>query len=121
MTYKRLFQTTSTACVEVVYSPYKRQTVSVIVALAPEGKPALTTVRDVIMASQIAQNFPEVNITMPSIGIWGQKISLTDPVHPGERIEIYRPLIADPKESRRLRYKKQGPVQSRHRPGYKGP
>jgi putative ubiquitin-RnfH superfamily antitoxin RatB of RatAB toxin-antitoxin module len=41
-------------------------------------------------------------------GIWGKKVPWTHVVHAGDRIELYRPLLADPKVARRLRFKRQG-------------
>lgn len=41
-------------------------------------------------------------------GIWGRKVCMTEPLHEGDRIEVYRPLTVDPKEARRLRYRAHG-------------
>lgn len=41
-------------------------------------------------------------------GIWGRKVVWTDLVHPGDRVELYRPLNVDPKVARRQRFKRQG-------------
>ncbi len=40
-------------------------------------------------------------------GVWGRVQPLDHPLRDGDRIELYRPLTVDPKEARRLRYKKQ--------------
>lgn len=82
------------------------------------------TVYDVLNASNMP--FPhnlkvDLNANDGAIGIWGKSVATDTPVQDGDRIEIYRPLQFDPKDARRLRYEKQGPVQSRHRPSYKGP
>jgi putative ubiquitin-RnfH superfamily antitoxin RatB of RatAB toxin-antitoxin module len=51
------------------------------------------------------------------IGIWGRLQPLTTPLRERDRIEVYRPLTVDPKESRRLRFRKSPErVASRHRP-----
>jgi putative ubiquitin-RnfH superfamily antitoxin RatB of RatAB toxin-antitoxin module len=51
------------------------------------------------------------------IGVWGRIQPLNTPLRERDRIEVYRPLTVDPKESRRLRYRKSPErVASRHRP-----
>lgn len=41
-------------------------------------------------------------------GIWGRKVAWSSPVHDGDRVELYRPLLVDPKVARRQRFKRQG-------------
>lgn len=41
------------------------------------------------------------------VGVWGRLVAADHALRDGDRIEIYRPLVADPKESRRLRYRAQ--------------
>ena len=60
------------------------------------------TVRDAIAAAQIYTRRPELEET-PDTGIWGRRCSLDEPLAEGDRVEIYRPLIIDPKEGRRAR------------------
>lgn len=62
-----------------------------------------STLRDAIGQSGILQRFPEIDLDRDRIGRWGQLASLDDPVRAGDRVEIYRPLTADPKEMRRKR------------------
>lgn len=51
------------------------------------------------------------------IGVWGRVRPLSTPLRERDRIEVYRPLTADPKEARRLRYAQRGErIVSRHRP-----
>ena len=47
--------------------------------------------------------FPELNVRNIDLGIFGLKKQLSDVLRPGDRIEIYRPLLCDPKQSRRER------------------
>lgn len=61
------------------------------------------TVRDAIEQSGIAGVFPELVIDPDKVGIFGTKASMDQKVQDGDRVEIYRPLIADPKEVRRQR------------------
>ena len=52
-----------------------------------------------------------------AVGIWGKVTDLGQALRDGDRVEVYRPLTVDPKEARRLRYRKRGQrIVSRHRP-----
>jgi putative ubiquitin-RnfH superfamily antitoxin RatB of RatAB toxin-antitoxin module len=61
------------------------------------------TVEQTIIASGILKRFPEIDLQKHKVGIWNRTCKLSDEPKDGDRIEIYRPLIADPKEVRRLR------------------
>jgi hypothetical protein len=61
------------------------------------------TVGDAIRASGILTHFPELDLATVAIGIFGERVALTDAVQDGDRVEIYRHLQADPKEARRRR------------------
>ena len=63
-------------------------------------RPGLT-VQEVVLHSNISQEYPEV-LNSP-VGIFSSIVSPTTLVKPGDRVEIYRPLKIDPKESRRQR------------------
>ena len=93
-------------CVEVVYALPKRQAL-LSVRLAEGG-----TVGRAIERSGILDKFPEIDLARAKVGIFGRSASLETPVRDGDRVEIYRPLIADPKDSRRTRA-------TRSRPGLK--
>ncbi|MFP5307695.1 MAG: RnfH family protein [Gammaproteobacteria bacterium] len=62
-----------------------------------------TTVRDAIERSGILQRFPEIDLAQNKVGRWSHVAALDEIVRAGDRVEIYRPLIADPKEMRRQR------------------
>lgn len=64
------------------------------------------TVRQVIEKSGILQSYPEINLELNKVGIWSRTVRLDELVKDGDRIEIYRPLIADPKDMRRRRAEK---------------
>ena len=66
------------------------------------------TVEQVIRASGLLERFPEIDLTQQRVGIFGEIVRLHDPVRDGDRVEIYRPLLADPKEARRRRAKSAG-------------
>ncbi|TAN51840.1 MAG: RnfH family protein [Methylococcaceae bacterium] len=61
------------------------------------------TVEAAIHASGILQRFPEIDLAQAKVGIFSKPCGLDHVPRPNERIEIYRPLIADPKEARRHR------------------
>jgi putative ubiquitin-RnfH superfamily antitoxin RatB of RatAB toxin-antitoxin module len=65
-----------------------------------------STVLQAIKASDIEQRFPEIKELEDRVGIFGKKVSLETVLKAGDRVEIYRPLLRDPKEARRLRAKK---------------
>ncbi|WP_293777249.1 RnfH family protein [uncultured Oxalicibacterium sp.] len=62
-----------------------------------------TTIQQAIDSSGIVRNVPEIDISVCKVGIYGKIKTLDTIVRAQDRIEIYRPLIADPKESRRRR------------------
>ncbi len=85
--------------VEVVYAAVDRQVLRTV--SVAEG----STVRAALLASGIGSEFPELDLSACPLGIFGKVIADADvrPIQDGDRIEIYRPLLADPKEVRRLR------------------
>lgn len=62
-----------------------------------------TTVGQAIEASGVLARFPAIDLVTQPVGIYGKKTTLETAVRARDRIEIYRPLVADPKESRRKR------------------
>ncbi len=62
-----------------------------------------TAVRAVIRVSGIEQYFPEIDPEHCDLGVFGKSVADDFELSDGDRIEIYRPLIADPKEVRRQR------------------
>lgn len=62
-----------------------------------------TTVQQAIQASGILERFPEIDLEQNKIGIFGKVTKPDTPLQEGDRVEIYRPLIADPKEQRKKR------------------
>ncbi|MEO6354053.1 MAG: RnfH family protein [Burkholderiaceae bacterium] len=62
-----------------------------------------TTLQAAIVQSGILSDMPEIDITTCRVGIYAKLKTLETILKDGDRIEIYRPLIADPKESRRRR------------------
>ncbi len=65
--------------------------------------PAGATIGAAIMQSGLLREVPEIDLAVARVGVFGKLKSLDSAVRDGDRVEIYRPLIADPKESRRKR------------------
>jgi putative ubiquitin-RnfH superfamily antitoxin RatB of RatAB toxin-antitoxin module len=65
------------------------------------------TVADAIEQSGIVAKFDGFELDEAKVGIFGQKVSMAQTLRDGDRVEIYRPLLADPKEVRRQRALKQ--------------
>ncbi|MFJ2282531.1 RnfH family protein [Pseudomonas sp. NPDC087803] len=96
--------------IEVVYAAVDRQVLRTF--SVPEG----TTVREAVLKSGIGDEFPELGLSECPLGIFGKVVA--DPqvrlIQAGDRIEIYRPLLADPKEVRRLRAAKAAEAKARN-------
>ena len=87
--------------VELAYSPAPRQVLSAALEL-----PAGSTVADALEGSGwLALH----GLALDSLrcGVWGRVTPLDHVLRDGDRVELYRPLTVDPKEARRLRYKRQ--------------
>lgn len=86
--------------IEVVYGlPHKQKLIALKV---PTG----STIESAIILSGIEQFFPEIVPSEAVVGIFSKPDKLENTVNQGDRIEIYRPLTADPKEMRKLRAEK---------------
>jgi uncharacterized protein len=86
--------------VEVAYAVPKRQ---VLIELeVGEG----ATAQQAIERSGILRQFPEIDPERAAVGIFGKIVSPDTPLKDGDRVEIYRSLIADPKEMRRQRVRR---------------
>ncbi len=83
--------------VEVAYALPNQQ------LIIPIQVEAGSTAEAAIQASGILQKFPEIDLNTQQIGIFGKLTRLDAPLRHLDRVEIYRPLIADPKEVRKQR------------------
>ncbi len=72
-----------------------------------------TTVRQAIEKSGIQRRFPEVDPARAPVGIFGRLARPDALLRDGDRVEIYRPLIADPKDARRERATRRRPPRRR--------
>lgn len=83
--------------VEVAYAREQAQ------ALIPvTGQPGMT-VAEAIERSGIQARFPEIDLDVSKVGIFGKVAKLDQALASGDRVEIYPPLIADPKQARKQR------------------
>lgn len=86
--------------IEVVYGvPHKQKILTLILA-------AGSTVEQAILASGVIDLFPEIDLKVNKVGIWNKAAKLSEVVNDLDRIEVYRPLIADPKDVRKRRAEK---------------
>lgn len=86
--------------IEVVYgTPTRQEIISCQVG-------SNTTIEQAILSSGIIEEFPEIDLAVNNVGIWNRAAKLTDMVKDLDRIEVYRPLLADPKEVRKRRAEK---------------
>lgn len=83
--------------VEVVYGSQARQ--KTVMVRLEEG----ASVRDAVERSGLLAEFPEIDLAKNKLGIWNKLAKVDAPVREKDRVEIYRPLIADPKEVRKQR------------------
>ena len=86
--------------IEVAFALPKRQT------LLSLQVPVGSSIRQAIERSGILASFPEIDLAVNKVGIWSRTAKLDEQVNEGDRIEIYRPLVADPKDMRRRRAEK---------------
>ncbi|MCC6074238.1 RnfH family protein [Pseudomonas sp. GCM10022188] len=88
-----------TIAVEVVYALADKQ--KLLRLSVPYG----TTMREAVERSGIASLFPGLELDGAPMGIFGKAVARPEErvLKDGERVEIYRPLIADPKEARKQR------------------
>lgn len=85
--------------IEVVYALPEQQ-VLISLSVTPD-----TTARAAVLQSGIGATFPALDLAQAPLGIFGKRLQRPEQhvLHEGDRVEIYRPLLADPKEIRRQR------------------
>jgi putative ubiquitin-RnfH superfamily antitoxin RatB of RatAB toxin-antitoxin module len=86
--------------VEVAYAKLDEQ------VIIPLDVDAGTTLEQAIQQSGILELYPEIDLAKNKTGIFGKIAKADTELREMDRVEIYRPLIADPKESRRKRAEK---------------
>ena len=83
--------------IEVAYATPEQQ------IIIPLALPDQATVETAIINSGVLQRFPEIDLQQNAVGIFGKTCALNQTLRAGDRIEIYRPLLIDPKEARKKR------------------
>ncbi|OSI10776.1 RnfH family protein [Neisseria canis] len=94
--------------IEIVYGTAERQ------HLQRMQVESGTTARQAVIQSEMAGLFPQADIADAPLGIFGKQVKDDTVLRHNDRVEIYRPLLIDPKEARRLR------VSDRHTATNKG-
>lgn len=84
--------------IEVIYSPRAGEFDSVQLTLQPGA-----CVRDAVLQSGLLARYAQVDLERHKVGVWGKWRGLDDLLRDRDRVEIYRPLVVDPKEARRRR------------------
>ncbi|WED21310.1 RnfH family protein [Vibrio sp. JC009] len=83
--------------VEVVYAlPHEQRVIT-------EAVDKSQTVEEIIKQSGVLEMYPEIDLAKNKVGVFGRNVKLNATVRDRDRIEIYRALLADPKEIRRKR------------------
>ncbi|MGX9783055.1 RnfH family protein [Janthinobacterium lividum] len=65
--------------------------------------PAGTTIEQAVALSGLLREIPAIDLAVNMVGIYGKKKPLDTVLREHDRVEVYRPLQADPKEARRRR------------------
>lgn len=89
--------------VSVAYSP-RAGVVDEVILKLPRG----ATLIDAVRASGLLDRHADIDLTQARLGIWGRVQPPETLLRERDRVELYRPLTVDPKEARRLRYRKSG-------------
>lgn len=64
-----------------------------------------TTAREAVLQSNVLRDYPHADVNAP-VGIFGKVVRDNTVLRPNDRVELYRPLLADPKDARRQRVQK---------------
>lgn len=89
--------------------PARQEVIEVVVA-------AGATVADALAAARVAERFPSLDLARAAVGIWSKPCARETVLREGDRVEVYRPLRAHPREMRRERAKLRPSRRSRSGP-----
>jgi putative ubiquitin-RnfH superfamily antitoxin RatB of RatAB toxin-antitoxin module len=93
-----------------VFSPGPRQIIEVLLHLE-EGASVGIAIQSLKSQPELQSHLPALEVALSqtrSQGVWGRSVNSTDLLKAGDRLEIYRPLLVDPKLARKQRFKGQG-------------
>jgi uncharacterized protein len=103
------------ACAEPLPPAAPTMRVQVVCPLAPQQwlqawvqLPPGATARQALQASGLAAQLPAGLLDTLELALWGRACTPDAPLHDGDRLALTRPLTVDPKEARRLRYRRDG-------------
>ncbi|MBL1294611.1 MAG: RnfH family protein [Thiotrichales bacterium] len=85
--------------IEVAYATLEEQ------VIFKQSVAADASVEAALLESGLLERYPEIDLAVNKVGVFGKLCKLDAGLRPGDRIEVYRKLIADPKEARRKRAK----------------
>lgn len=88
--------------ISVAYSPRAGEVDEVEVRLAAGAR-----VADALKASGLLERHPQIDVAVQRVGVWGRVVALDTPLRERDRVEVYRALMVDPMEARRLRQRRQ--------------
>jgi len=78
----------------------------VVVAYSPAaGQVDVVDLKQALRESGVLERHPGIDLSSSKIGVWGKLRVAGDLLRDGDRVEVYRPLLVDPKEARRQRYR----------------
>jgi putative ubiquitin-RnfH superfamily antitoxin RatB of RatAB toxin-antitoxin module len=89
--------------ITLVYAPQPRSVFERTLTL-----PAGACLQDALDASGVSAAHPALDLSPGHLGVWGRKADASQPLQDGDRVEVYRPLLVDPKVARRERFARQG-------------
>jgi putative ubiquitin-RnfH superfamily antitoxin RatB of RatAB toxin-antitoxin module len=106
-------------------APPKAEILTASVVFAPPGEvrefrvrlPAGASVRDAVVASGVLQAFPQLALGALDLGVFNRPCTPERLLHEGDRVEIYRPLLIEPKAARHLRVAARRQAEASARPG----
>ena len=89
--------------ITVVYCPQPREVREQVLQVAAGCTAGLA-----VQQSGLLQDAPQAVVEGLTLGVWGRRVSGSYILRQGDRVELYRPLLVDPKVARRERFAKQG-------------
>lgn len=89
--------------ITIVYSPRAREVLE-----TPMQVPLGCTVAQALQLSGLFAQQPPASVPCEGQGVWGRKVPLSHVLQDQDRLEVYRPLLVDPKVARRERFARQG-------------
>jgi putative ubiquitin-RnfH superfamily antitoxin RatB of RatAB toxin-antitoxin module len=96
-------ETSSLLSITVVYCPRPREVREQLLQLELGCTAGLA-----VQQSGLLHDVPRTDVDRLTLGVWGRRVSGSHVLRQGDRVEVYRPLLVDPKVARRERFAKQG-------------